>query len=221
MPEMLSELQMKLLKKQAVEYCDFRDGPTQEYLEGRGISNLIADIKWLGTVTGNYPGHEQYQGWLSIPYVTALGYTVGFKFRRLDSGQPRYGSPAGQKSHLYNVTDFEKIDSIIAVCEGELDTVILSEVVGIPAVGCPGVASWKKHYAKLFSGYEKIIIVGDNDAKEDGSNPGQDFARRVAQEVQNTQIVLLPSGMDITDCYLAEGAEGVRERLGFQWNKSA
>lgn len=163
---------------------------------------------------GNHPSHEQYQGWLSIPYVTALGYVVGFKFRRITEGDPRFGAPAGQKSHLFNVTDIAKESDVIVLCEGELDTIIISEMLEIPAVGCPGVASWKPHYAKLFTGYERILIVGDNDDKENGTNPGQDFSRRVAQEVQNGTIVLLPTGMDITDCYLQEGLDKLRERLG-------
>ncbi len=52
--------------------------------------------------------HENYQGWLSIPYLTAMGHCVGFKFRRLDDGKPKYGSPTGQKAHLYNVKDITK-----------------------------------------------------------------------------------------------------------------
>lgn len=211
---MLSTSQLESLKEQALEYCEALSEEAVAYLEGRGISKQAALNKWLGTVTGNHPSHEQYQGWLSIPYVTALGYVVGFKFRRINEGDPRFGAPAGQKSHLFNVADISKESDVIVLCEGELDTIIISEMLEIPAVGCPGVASWKPHYAKLFTGYERILIVGDNDDKENGTNPGQDFSRRVAQEVQNGTIVLLPTGMDITDCYLQEGPDKLRERLG-------
>lgn len=211
---MLLVSQLESLKEQALEYCEALSEEATAYLEGRGISSQAAANKWLGTVTGSHPSHEQYQGWLSIPYVTALGYVVGFKFRRINEGEPRFGAPAGQKSHLYNVPDIQKESDVIVLCEGELDTIIISEMLEIPAVGCPGVASWKPHYAKLFTGYNRILIVGDNDDKENGTNPGQDFSRRVAQEIPNSTIVLLPKSMDITDCYLMEGPDKLRERLG-------
>ena len=78
----------------------------------------------------------------------------------------------------------------------------------------PGVTAWKPHYSKLFTGYDTIYIIGDNDVKEDGSNPGADFARRVASEVLNGQIVQLPPGMDINELYLAEGIEAIQNLVG-------
>ena len=150
---MLTESQLTSLKNLAMEYASAIDEATLAYLKERGISDLVAANKWLGTVVGNHPGHEMHQGWLSIPYVVANGGVVGFKFRRIDDGLPKYGAPLGQKSHLFNVTDINKQSSVIAICEGELDAIILSEVCDVPAVGCPGVSSWKKHYSKLFQGF--------------------------------------------------------------------
>jgi DNA primase len=66
----------------------------------------------------------------------------------------------------------------------------------------------------MFNGYDTIYIVGDNDVKEDGSNPGAEFSRRVSQEVTNGQIVQLPAGMDINEFYLQNGAESTRALLG-------
>ncbi len=86
-------------------------------------------------------------------------------------------------------------------------------MLDIPAVGVPGVAAWKSHFPKLFSGYETVFVVGDNDVKEDGSNPGAEFAKRVANEVMNSTIVTLPPSMDINDYYLANGAEATRNLL--------
>jgi DNA primase len=154
-----------------------------------------------------------YEGWISIPYITANGGCVGFKFRRIDDGKPKYGSPTGQKAHLYNVADVLPLSPYIVICEGELDAVITSGMVGIPAVGVPGVQSWKPHFPKLFTGYETVYVVGDNDIKEDGSNPGADFSKRVANEIVNSQIVTLPAGMDINDYYLAYGADATRTLL--------
>ena len=138
------------------------------------------------------------------------------KFRRLDDGKPKYGSPMGQQSHLFNVADVTKASSRIVVCEGELDTIVVSGVLGLPAVGCPGVAAWKPHYSRLLSGYEAVYVAGDNDVKEDGTNPGAEFSRRVSSEVLNSVVVALPPNMDITDYYLANGYDATRHLLGVE-----
>ena len=211
---MPSIVQSKSLLEAANHYSQVINEEALNYLEGRGISEVVAARYQLGTVINPITGHENYTGWLSIPYITALGLVAGFKFRRLDDGKPKYGAPLGQKSHLYNVSDVILDSHRIAVCEGELDTVILSGLCGIPAVGVPGVAAWKPYFAKLLGGYDSIFIIGDNDVKEDGTNPGADFARRVASEVLNGTIVSLPPSMDINDFYLANGTKGIKKLLG-------
>lgn len=213
---MHSKERLKSLLEAANRYADRIDEATLKYLEGRGISEKVAALYSLGTVTEPIAGHEGHEGWLSIPYITAMNHCVGFKFRRLDDGKPKYGSPLGQVSHLYNVGDITKRSGRIVVCEGELDTVLVSGVLGMPAVGCPGVAAWKPHYARLLNGYDTVYVAGDHDVKEDGSNPGAEFSRRVASEVMNATIVNLPAGMDITDYYLQNGYEQTRRLLGVQ-----
>lgn len=210
---MASNGQSKLLMEAAQRYAQEISPEALVVLAERGISEEVAARFQLGTITDPINGHEMYEGWISIPYITALNDCVGFKFRRVDDGKPKYGSPLGQKAHLYNVTDVLIQSPYIVVCEGELDTVITSGVLGIPAVGVPGVQAWKPHFSKLFSGYDTIYVVGDNDIKEDGSNPGADFSKRVANEVLNSQIVQLPPGMDINDHYLAYGADATKKLL--------
>ena len=210
---MASNAQSKLLQEAAQRYAQQITPETLVALAERGISELVAGAYQIGTITDPINGHEMYAGWISIPYITAGGHCVGFKFRRLDDGKPKYGSPTGQKAHLYNVSDLTLSSKYIVVTEGELDAVVTSGVLGIPAVGVPGVAAWKSHFPKLFSGYETVFVVGDNDVKEDGSNPGAEFAKRVANEVMNSTIVTLPPSMDINDYYLANGAEATRNLL--------
>jgi DNA primase len=206
--------QTKSLLKAVVQYADSISDRALGYLAGRGISEEVAARYQLGTVTEPIEGHQMYEGWISIPYMTALGLCAGVKFRRLDDGKPKYGAPIGQKSHLYNVTATMSATKSIVVCEGEFDAIVMDALVGVPAVGVPGVAAWKPYYAKLFSGFDTIYVLGDNDLKEDGSNPGMEFSRRVAGEVLNSQIVQLPPGMDITDYYLANGKEATANLVG-------
>jgi DNA primase len=210
---MASNAQSKLLLEAAQRYAQEISPEVLVALAERGISEEVAARFELGTVTSPHNGHEMYEGWISIPYITAGGSCVGFKFRRIDDGKPKYGSPTGQKAHLYNVIDILEMSPYIVICEGELDAVITSGVLGIPAVGVPGVQAWKPHFPKLFNGYDTVYVVGDNDVKEDGSNPGAEFAKRVANEILNSVIVNLPPGMDINDYYLAYGADATRALL--------
>ena len=181
---MASNVQSKLLLEAAQRYAQAITPEALSVLEERGISDAVAALYQIGSIVEPINGHEMYQGWISIPYITASGSCVGFKFRRVDEGKPKYGSPTGQKAHLYNVCDIIIDSPYIVVCEGELDTVITSGVLGIPAVGVPGVAAWKPH-----------------------------FPKRVANEVMNSTIVTLPAGMDINDYYLAHGADATKALL--------
>ena len=211
---MQSNEQSRLLLEAVTRYSQSINEETVAYLAGRGISKEIAQSFMLGTVVDPASGHEQFEGWLSIPYVTALGIATSVKFRRLDDGKPKYGQPTGQKLHLYNVVDVTVDSQRIVVCEGELDAVIVSGVLGIPAVGVPGVAAWKPYYSKLLTGFDTVYVVGDNDLKEDGTNPGAEFSKRVAGEVVNSHIVQLPLGMDINEMLLQRGAEELSNLLG-------
>jgi DNA primase len=213
---MHSQEQLKLQLAAANHYAENLNEECELWLSERGISRSVAQKFSLGTVTNAIPGHEHHEGWISIPYLTALGLCVGFKFRRIDEGKPKYGSPAGQKSHLYNVNGVLERSRIIAICEGEFDAIICSGVLGIPAIGVPGVAAWKSHYPKLFNGFDEVLVIGDNDLKEDGSNPGAEFSRRVASDLLNTRIVELPAGMDLNDFYLAKGLQDTRTQLGIK-----
>lgn len=211
---MQSSEQEKLLLEVVSQYSNYLDEATVKYLEGRGISEQVAQSFSLGTVTNPHPGHEQYEGWLSIPYLSALGIYQCVKFRRIDDGKPKYGQPVGQKLHVFNVVDVLADSGYIAICEGELDALVMSGICDIPAVGIPGVAAWKPHYTKLFGGFDTVFVIGDNDTKEDGTNPGAEFSRRVASEIVNSQIIQLPAGMDINEYYLANGVAGIRTLLG-------
>ena len=212
--KMLSQGQAKLLEEAAHHYAQEIRPEALQYLEGRGISEEIAARYRLGSIVDPIEGHQGYEGWISIPYFTALDICVGFKFRRLDDGKPKYGAPVGQKSHLFNVIATMSNTSKVVVCEGEFDAIIMEANCQVPAVGVPGVAAWKPYYSKLFNGFDMVYVIGDNDVKEDGTNPGAEFSRRVAGELMNSQIVQLPPGMDITDFYLVNGQEATANLVG-------
>ena len=119
----------------------------------------------------------------------------------------------GSKIGLFNVNDLHKHSDTIAICEGEIDTVVLSGMVQIPAVGVAGVSQWKPWFPKLFESYSRILIFADNDVKEDGRNPGQELAKRIKEDLDRAVIVGLPANRDVNDTFLDSGPSWFTDRL--------
>lgn len=179
------------------------------YLGARGISRETAVSFRLGSVTDALPGHERFEGMLCIPYLDAHGRPVSLKFRNLvDGARPKYDQPAAQQPRLFNVSALTADVDQVAVCEGELDAVLLTQL-GVPAVGVPGASHHRPHWIRCFADYE-VLVVADNDRKEDGSNPGMTHARKLVKEFDGrARLVTPPEGMDLTDWVLAAGADEV------------
>lgn len=176
------------------------------YLESRGITEEIARKYRLGVVERPCSGHERYQGRLSLPYLTPSG-VVSLRFRLLDGEGSKYLSLPGDKGSLYNVRALFAQSDAIAVTEGELDALIVQEHVGVPAVGLPGVNLWKPLYENLFKDFERVLVVGD------GDTAGRQMTERLCEVLDNAVPVVMPDGMDCTDLFLAEGVDGLKERL--------
>lgn len=179
--------------------------PGEEYLANRGLLDG-AERFLLGWVERPVPGHEdRFIHTVSVPYMTAAG-CVAMKFRRIDDSTPKYDQPAGQRSHLFNVAAIiEAVDSVL-ITEGEFDAVAAT-IAGFPACGVAGANNWKPWWRRVFDGIERVIIVTDNDHKEDGSNPGQDLARRISDSLTNGIRVSLPAGHDVCSMIEAYGAQ--------------
>jgi DNA primase len=111
------------------------------------------------------------------------------------------------------VVDLHETSNTIAICEGEIDTMVLSGMVGIPSVGVAGVSQWKPWFPKLFESYERILIFADNDIKEDGRNPGQELAKRIKEDLSKAEIVHLPDNTDVNEVYLSYGTSWFTERM--------
>ena len=209
---MLNAEQKKLLTESAERYSKSLTPQALSYLEARGITQEVANTFLLGSVVEPSAGHEHAIGRLSIPYLTPAG-VVGIKFRAIDDTTPKYLWPTGQKIGLFNVPDLHKRSDTIAICEGEIDTIVLSSLVGIPAVGVAGVSQWKPWFPKLFESYSRILIFADNDVKEDGRNPGQELAKRIKEDLDKAEVVHLPDNQDVNDVYLHNGNSWFDERL--------
>lgn len=194
----------------------------QDFLVARGVADeSLARSFRLGVVSDEYPGFERFAGMMSIPFLTPAG-VVAIKFRCIScwpepcEDHPKYNAPEGQQVRLYNVPALHSDGDVVAICEGELDALVMTELVGIPAVGVPGVSQWKAHpwWARAFADYPDVIIVADNDIKESGKNPGLDAARKIAKDIPGSRVVIPPPGLDLNDFYLTVGREAVREACG-------
>lgn len=209
---MLSAEQRQLLTVAAENYHNSLNEKTISYLKSRGISKEVAGSFLLGTVTNPIPGHEHAVGCLSIPYLTKSG-VVGVKFRKVDGGSPKYLWATGQKIGMFNVPDLFMETETIAICEGEIDTIILSGLCNIPAVGVAGVSNWKPWFPIMFEGYKKVLIFADNDVKEDGRNPGMELGLRIKEDLNNATIIHLPDNEDVNDVYLKHGVEWFKDKV--------
>jgi len=208
---MLSQEQKQLLTETASRYHEALDQQTASYLLGRGITKEAAATFLLGTVHDPAPGHEHAVGCLTIPYRSPSGVT-GVKFRRVDGGTPKYLWPTGQKVGMFNVVDLHEDSDVIAICEGELDTLVMSALVGVPAVGIAGVSQWKPWFPKMFEGFDRIVIFADNDLKENGSNPGMELAKRIKEDLDKAVVISLPGNKDVNQVFLEDGSEWLLER---------
>lgn len=191
--------------------------PAEEYLAERGIDLPAASTSRLGFVKPDAaaPGHDMYKGMLAIPYWTVHGGVVAMKFRVIDDRPgSRYLWPPGQQSHLYNVTSVVSGKPYMVLCEGELDTVVASSVCGLNAIGIAGVSHWKPHHPRVLRGFRDIFVVTDNDDKEDGSNPGQELAKRIITDLPHARNVTLPRGQDISDFVQQNGGSALPSLLG-------
>lgn len=176
------------------------------------------------------PEHERFIGRLAIPYLRHAPVTgwsvVGIRFRAVDDRLPKYTSEENVPITLYNTRVLLEDHNVMAICEGELDALSAS-LAGIPAVGVPGTQGWKSEFVSLFAGYDRVVILADNDKPQykdpcqrcgveqqcRGHNPGIDFAKKVAADLPNAAIISWNVGEDTNSTMVQHGRNYIRERV--------
>jgi DNA primase len=200
-----SHSQKELLEK-AVSHYQKHLHLGAEYLASRGLTQTDAVRHRRGVVAEPLNGHEQYIGRLTIPYLTKTG-VVDLRFRAMGAEQPKYIGLPGATTHLYNVSSFFRAKDWIAVCEGEIDAITLDSMVGVPAIGVPGVNNWKKHYSRILQDFEKIYVFAD------GDQAGSDFAKNLTKELGNVTTIHMPEGEDVNSTFIKQGKDWFYERI--------
>lgn len=182
-----------------------------EYLMvARGLSIETVQRFQLGAVVDPAESDNPAElGRISIPYLRPRG-PVGIRYRAIDEGvQPKYYQPPASYTPIFNTQAIIDRPEWLVICEGEVDTMTASQA-GMPAIGFPGVNSWRDMYATLLAGFEKIYILADNDDKGQGGS----FAETIIKAVPRARMRLLPEGHDVNSLYLEAGAEAIQDLLG-------
>ena len=60
----------------------------------------------------------------------------------------------------------------------------------------------------MFEDYDRVLVMCD------GDQAGRDFGKKLAGEIDGATIINLPEGSDVNDIYMAEGSDGIKERIG-------
>lgn len=148
-----------------------------------------------------------------IPSLTPSG-PVAMSFRCTaphvckDERCVKYLNEPGAGVHLFGVWSLRLDSPVIAICEGQLDTIVCYSVVGIPAVGICGAGGWRDWFAYLFEGYPDVVVLRDGDAA------GKQLAGMVLGSVPTARVVPMPDGEDVSSAVLRLGASRLRERMG-------
>ena len=168
----------------------------------------------LGFVGDPLPGHEQFRGFLAIPYLRwsqEQGWAVvSMRFRCIEDhehkGHGKYMTVAGDRPRMFNTLALLKESPSIAITEGELDA-ITAQLCGLPAVGIPGSQAWQPHFREPFLGYKNVYLLAD------GDDAGLQFANTVGATLPNAKVIPMPPGEDVSSLVALKGVEALMERI--------
>ena len=184
------------LLEAAIEYHNELPAKIREYLNARGIPNLLINFHLLG-----WNGHR-----ITLPILNKAGGISFFKLAR-DPDDPKPGpkmmATRGAKAEIYGWDQLLRDPRQIIICEGEFDRLVL-EAKGFCAVTSTGGAgTFKPEWAKEFESIPEVYICYDND------EAGKAGAERVGTLIPHAKIVELPEevgpGGDVTDFFVRLG----------------
>jgi hypothetical protein len=134
----------------------------ENYAQAKALP--IEFLKMLGLTDRKYQGREAVR----IPYRTEAREEGAVRFRvgleKHEEGDDRFRWRTGSKPSLYGLWRLAKIRKAgwAVLVEGESDTQTLW-YHGIPALGIPGVETWKEAWAEHLEGVERIYAIIEPD----------------------------------------------------------
>lgn len=197
-----------------------------DYLRKHGIFYRgIIDKYSLGVVLEPLEGDEQYQGMLSIPYMTPSGVRA-IKFRNVTPGaKPKFAQELGQKTRLYNVQAYFDADDMIGLAEGEIDAIAATERLNIPTIGIPGAETWSGDnaitWSTIFKDFRRVVVFADGDPvnEQTGLRPGEEMAKRIVNSLKwRAHVVACPEGEDVSSMVYAGRSEELLMHIRRSWD---
>ena len=216
----LSDTQKKFLEEATTRYHGtFPGSEAESHLENRGLltptSQEQLNAYRLGFVDDPLPGHEMYRGMLAIPYLRwapGKGWSVvSMRFRCVTEGcahsdHGKYNTVAGDTGRMYNTVSLLRDTDDAGIAEGEFDA-LSATFCGLETVGIPGAQGWKRHFRKPFLGYRRVFILCD------GDKAGREFGERVASDLPNGVIIMMPGKEDVSSIVASQGKQGFMRRI--------
>lgn len=179
-------------------------------IQDRALTMETVQRFQLGAVLNPAASNETARGWISIPYLSPTG-VLSMRFRQPPGSEApmKYWSPKGTRTRVFNTNALLNPGHWIAICEGEFDTMAATQA-NIPAIGIPGVQQWSGYMRNMLSGFSRVIVLADNDDK----GQGLAFGEKVAEQLEETKIVLAPAGHDVNSTLKEFGVSGLRDKFG-------
>jgi hypothetical protein len=168
-----------LVEKAKTFVAQFSQASRDELAERLGLpESCFSALPLLGA----YPRERNGACWI-FPEVNGQGVLIGLT-RRWRNGQK--ASMLGSKRGICMPKGWHDGDGPIFMPEGASDTLTLV-ALGLNALGRPSDSAGTKHLVDALDSLDKtrsLVVLGENDAKADGSWPGRDNARVTARALQ-------------------------------------
>jgi hypothetical protein len=168
-------------------------------------------LKKLGVRDAKYQGTQAVR----IPYHATDGSETAVRFRlaleKSSEGDDRFRWKSGSKTSLYGLERLEEVRKAgyVVLVEGESDAHTLW-LHGIPALGIPGVDTWKPRWADHLEGVEKVYVVVEPDG---GGETLKNKLSATPTLVERLRPVRLGEHKDASALHVAD-PERFEERLG-------
>ncbi len=180
-------------------------GVTAESLRALGIGwATAADLRQLRASGAGWKD-DRPDGAYAFPERDGAGTIVGFSFRAADGRKGSPSSKVGSRRGLIIPDNLAERSGPVLIVEGASDAAASLDM-GMAAVGRPSNASGCDDLAVLLGG-RNVIVLGENDRKDNGNWPGRDGAIKVAQSLSEALKAQIPCALP------PEGHKDVRDFL--------